>query len=179
MTKKYGRNNYFIGIGDFNLPISKKIPTFASQFKTPETPRSVKSERIYNFHCRQLDFIEAVNKLWKKSHSNRPNLQRLCALAAASPAPRFYVTPRHALDEYGDYTRTGVICRENAIAKEMYRCIFERYERALADSNGVEFKYAIMQNVLDEPAPSFYLSPKAAYAYYCNAMAYKRSLSRK
>lgn len=106
-------------------------------------------------------------------------MRKLCALAATSPAPRFYVTPRHALDQYSDYKRTGSVCRNSQMAQEMYKCIFDMYEKVLAENNGTEFKYSIMQNVLDSPAPSFFLSPSAAYAFYCNAMAYKRSLARK
>lgn len=162
---------------DFYLAILRFFCTFAQNFKPR---RSVKSERIYNFHLRQLHFIEAVNKLWKKTPSGKLNLKNLCTLAAAtSPAPRFYVTPRHALDQYFDYKRTGVVCRKNDVAKDMYKCIFERYEKALEKNNGVEFRYSVMQNVLDEAAPSFFLSPKSAYSFYCRAIEYKRSLARK
>lgn len=83
------------------------------------------------------------------------------------------------MDEYCEYKRAGVICRKDKIAREMYKCIFERYEKALAENNGTEFKYSIMQDVLDGAAPSFFISPIAAYDFYCRAMRYKRSLSRK
>lgn len=161
----------------FLLDMSFIFSTFASNFIT--NYRSVKSERIYNHHLRQLHFIEEVNKLWKKSSSKHPNFKKLCAVASSSTAPRFYITPRQALEKYAQYQRTGSIDVSSTLTEQMYLCIFERYEAALAARNGSDFKYSIMQDVLDEPAPSFYISPTAAVVFYYRAMAYKRSLARK
>lgn len=50
-------------------------------------------------------------------------------------------------------------------------CIFERYEQALANNITGDFKYSVMQDVLDAPAPSFFLNPDAAVKFYYHALA--------
>lgn len=120
-----------------------------------------------------------MDKLWKKSTSQHPNLKKLCAVVSTSEAPQFYITPKQALEKYNEYKRTGTIahCGSSEVTRSMYKAIFERYEVASANSRGLDFKYSIMQDVLESPAPSFYISPNTAFAFYYRAMAYKRTLA--
>ena len=126
-----------------------------------------------------MHFLEAVNKLWKSTSSAHPNLKKLCVVASQSAAPQFYITPKHALDKYSEFVQTGVIDASSEVTRDMYRCIFARYKVALDANNGVDFKYSVMQDVLDSPAPSFFITPTAAIKFYYRAMAYKRSLAHK
>lgn len=75
--------------------------------------------------------------------------------------------------------QTGIIDASSEVTRNMYRCIFDRYKIALDANNGADFKYSIMQDVLDAPAPSFFITPSAAIKFYYRAMAYKRSLAHK
>lgn len=59
----------------------------------------------------------------------------------------------------------------------MYLDIFSRYD-ALVESGSCDFKYSIMMDVLDSPAPSFYINPSAAHAYYYRAMKERRKMNR-
>ena len=120
-----------------------------------------------------------MDKLWKTTSSSHPNLKKLCAAVATSAAPQFYITPKQALEKYHEYKRTNTIRVSSAATRQMYLCIFSKYEDAYATRGNVEFKYSIMQDVLESPAPSFYISPSAAIAFYYRAMAYKRTLARK
>lgn len=123
--------------------------------------------------------MDAVDKLWKETSSSRPNLKKLCAAAASSGAPQFYITPKQALEKYCEWKRTHTFSASSSETRQMYLCIFSKYEEAYKASKGMEFKYYLMQDVLDSPAPSFYISPSAAVAFYYRAMAYKRTLARK
>lgn len=79
---------------------------------------------------------------------------------------------------YYRYKQTGSVnCTQN-VKRRMLTCIFERFEAALAASDGSEFKYSIMQDVLDAPAPSFFISPESAYLMFYKALHYKRSLRK-
>lgn len=75
--------------------------------------------------------------------------------------------------------RTGSIQVVSDITRSMYMCIFEKYRAALEANGGLDFKYSIMQDVLESPAPSFFISPTDAKGFYYRAMKYKRSLARK
>lgn len=145
------------------------------------TLRSVKkrkSERVYNSHLRHLHFIEAVDSLIKKSHSSKVKLDKICRIAASSAAPQFYIAPKQALEMYSRYVRTGEIPVSQEVTRRMYLCLFEKYKAALEQNGNTEFKYSIMQEVIESPAPSFFISPKMAAYYYYVSMRYKRSLSR-
>lgn len=98
-------------------------------------------------------------------------------LVAGQAAPQFYITPKQALDQYNQYKRSGKLDTDNPLTAQMYHDIFERYEKLLA-TNPCDYKYSIMQDVLESPAPSFYIKPSAATAFYYRAMAYKRRLNR-
>lgn len=100
-------------------------------------------------------------------------------MAASSAAPQFYIAPKQALEMYSTYLRTGNIPVSLDVTRQMYLCIFERYKAALAQSGNTEFKYSVMQEVIESPAPSFFIVPKMAASYYYYAMRYKRSLCRK
>lgn len=100
-------------------------------------------------------------------------------MASISAAPQFYVTPKQALYAYNKYKRTGTISASSEITRQMYLCIFGKYDAALAAGNGADFKYSIMQDVLESAAPSFFINPSVAFVFYYRAMAYKRSLARK
>ncbi|MBQ6724032.1 MAG: hypothetical protein IJQ84_05920 [Paludibacteraceae bacterium] len=59
----------------------------------------------------------------------------------------------------------------------MYLSIFAKYD-ALINGGTSDFKYAVMQDVLEQPAPSFYLNPSSAVVFYYRAMAQHRKLCR-
>lgn len=60
----------------------------------------------------------------------------------------------------------------------MYLDIFERYQTLYRQQKGLDFKYSVMQDVLEQSAPSFYINPTAALAFYYRAMATRRALKK-
>ncbi len=121
-----------------------------------------------------MHFIEAVDRLWKAKFISRPRLSYLCRTVAQSPAPQFYITPKQALEKYSLWEQTGRIEGESEYTRRMYQDIFTRFRARYAESGGIDFKYVIMQDVLEQPAPSFYINPNAALTFYYRAMAYRR-----
>ncbi len=133
------------------------------------------TERNYNSHLRQQHFVEAVDRLWKAKFISRPRLSYLCRTVAESPAPQFYITPKQALEQYNRWEQTGEIRCEGEQTRRMYLDIFTRFRARYAESGGIDFKYVVMQEVLEQPAPSFYINPSAALTFYYRAMAHRRS----
>ena len=56
----------------------------------------------------------------------------------------------------------------------MYLDIFARFQDRYNRQGGIDFKYSVMQDILEQPAPSFYINPSAARAFYYRAMAARR-----
>ena len=137
----------------------------------------MQTEKTYNHHQKQLHFIEAVQQLWDSKTFTRANLSRICRRVATLSAPQFYITPKQALEQYNRYKHTGRIYCKNPHIRQMYIDIFERYEQQVSNGDD-DFKYIIMQNVLSEPAPSFYINPNNAMTFYYRAMKYKRMLTQ-
>ena len=135
-----------------------------------------KTERPYNTELRLQHFREAVDRQFRKSR-RLLSLKQVCALVATQPAPQFYITPKQALEKYNLYKQGKDIKADNPRIRQMYMDLFERYEEARAKLGG-GFKYMIMQDVIDSPAPSFYFSPTSAADYYYRAMEEKRKNNR-
>ncbi|MBQ8100059.1 MAG: hypothetical protein IJ640_00345 [Prevotella sp.] len=83
------------------------------------------------------------------------------------------------MEKYNEWLCTGTLNAATKATRQMYLDIFSRYQDRLSANNGIEFKYSLMQDILESPAPSFYITPSSAAAFYYRAMAYKRTLSKK
>lgn len=136
----------------------------------------MKTERTYNAGLRSEHFIAAVHKQLHGGKKPFP-IGKLCAMVAASPAPQFYVAPKRALEMYNLYRKTGRIIPSSERHLQMYLEIFRRYDEMMASMQGA-FKYSVMQDVLEQPAPSFYIEPSGATEYYYRAMAARRRRNR-
>lgn len=136
------------------------------------------SERLYNRRLRQTHFVQAVDKLWKTAFASRPNLTYLCRAVAQSPAPQFYVSPKHALEQYNLWLSTGTVRTACPYTRQMYLDIFTRFQARYDRQGGIDFKYSVMQDILEQPAPSFYINPSAARAFYYRALAEKRKRNK-
>lgn len=61
----------------------------------------------------------------------------------------------------------------------MYAEIFARYEKLMEASGGMVYQYRMMELVLNQTAPSFYLSEESAPVFYYKAMRKKRNKHKK
>ena len=122
-----------------------------------------------------MDFLSAFDAVFRKAASNGLALKmtELCRLAANEPSPRFYVSTKTALCRYKRY-KEGRCVIHNTEMRKMYAEIFTRYEKLMEICGGSVFSSVLMERVLQESAPSFYLTPKSAVQFYYTAMAHKR-----
>ena len=112
-----------------------------------------------------LSLIEDLTVCYYSILRHSPNLTRMevCRLIAKSSAPRFYVSPSYARRIIRDITigKPRATCSR---AAEEHRELYHRWQ--LLDDKSPES----LQQLLNSPAPSFYLSAhrinKLLYKYY-------------
>lgn len=100
----------------------------------------------------------------------------ICKMVAASPAPRFYIEPRKAVEHYKKY-RDGVSKIRHPMKRKMYAEIFARYEAIMSQiskNNRHYFRIIVFEQVLKQPAPCFYLEENSAVKYYYKILYEKR-----
>ncbi len=76
--------------------------------------------------------------------------------ASKSGAPRFYVTFENARRFVSMLLRDKELPITNKNKLEMYKEIYRRYCDQVKDKES-RYKYLILENIIEEPAPSFYL----------------------
>lgn len=100
-------------------------------------------------------------------------------MAAAQPAPRFYVETHSALLQYKKFKNgtSNILFPEK---RKMYAEIFARYESAMNALNNPTkrfYKHIVMEKVLSQPAPCFYLDESTAvkkfYQYTMERQLYR------
>ena len=76
--------------------------------------------------------------------------------ASKSSAPRFYVTFENARRFVSLLLREKELPITNKNKIEMYKEIYRRYREQVKDSDA-RYKFLILENIIEEPAPSFYI----------------------
>ena len=76
--------------------------------------------------------------------------------AASREAPRFYVTFENARRFVSMLMRKKKLPLMNLNKIRMYKEIYHRYLKRVKDCNK-RYKYLILEQIIEEPAPSFYL----------------------
>ena len=118
------------------------------------------------------DYSELVLKLMRDDES-KPISECLFE-ASTMPAPRFYMPPALAQRYVMRYDRGQDIGLSNPLKIAEVKELHRRYDkrRSALNAKGVpEIKYKIIEEILEEPAPSFYLD---AETLRCKFYAYNR-----
>lgn len=113
------------------------------------------------------DCLAAFNKAM--AENKELSIEALIGVASKLPAPRFYCTFENARRFVSllDRGKPLPLKQENKIA--MYEEIFRRY-KLLAGDSGKRYKYTVLENIIKEPAPSFYLDFETFRALVYKAM---------
>jgi len=156
---------------------SKKITTFIA-FIILRFMR--KTERTYNSNLRGEHFVAAVQQRLRSDKHHTP-FRLICSQVASQPAPQFYVSPQVAMSKYWEYKRTGIVRAAHETTRQMYLEIIRRVDERLSQSPCRMYLYRVIQDVIEEPAPSFYIESNeiAAAVYYYRFISAKRKKNRK
>lgn len=107
---------------------------------------------------RRQDIVDTFYRTFKEMRKTRPfaSLGEIIEQATRSSAPRFYVSFENARRFISLLIRGKElpIANKNKIA--MYKEIYRRYKARVKNVNA-RYKYVVLENIIEEPAPSFYI----------------------
>lgn len=108
--------------------------------------------------ARRQDILDTFFNTMKESRKTRPYITQgeVIELASKSSAPRFYVTFENARRFVSLLMRGKKLPIVNKNKQEMYKEIYRRYKAKVKDANA-RYKYIILEDIIEEPAPSFYI----------------------
>ncbi len=111
---------------------------------------------------RKQDVIDCFYNSFKEVRKNKPYATQndIIKYAVNCKAPRFYVTFENARRFVSMMARKKKLpfINENKLA--MYKEIYRRWLQQVKDCNK-RYKYIILENIIEEPAPSFYLDEES------------------
>ena len=111
---------------------------------------------------RKQDVIDCFYNSVKEVRKERPyaTQNEVIKHAVNSKAPRFYVTFENARRFVSMMARKKKLpfINENKLA--MYKEIYKRWMQQVKDCNK-RYKYIILEQIIEEPAPSFYLDEES------------------
>lgn len=107
---------------------------------------------------RKQDVINTFYESYKELKKSKPfaTQNEVIEYAVKSEAPRFYVTFENARRFVSLLLRKKKLPIVNENKLEMYKEIYRRYIKQMKDCNK-RYKYLILEKIIEEPAPSFYL----------------------
>ena len=106
-------------------------------------------------HLRNNNIVENYFETLKNNPSKR--IEEIFRITAKSSAPMFYVTFENARRFISLLMRGKRLPVTNSNKRKMYMEIYRRYRERVKDSDA-RYKYLILEDIIKEPAPSFYLN---------------------
>ena len=118
--------------------------------------RSSKNDTVRE--TRKQDVVESFFESLKEVRKTKPyaTQEEVIRHAVKKEAPRFYVTFENARRFVSLLMRGKRLPIVNKNKVEMYKEIYRRYKARLKDSDK-RYKYIILESIIEEPAPSFYI----------------------
>ncbi len=112
---------------------------------------------------KSIDFNREVNKAYKVAMQSNLKAKRSMAIEIAlqQPAPRFYVSVTVAMRHVKKIIEGQKLSFKSQVILDMYKEIAKRYIHALENTVWV-FKEDVMWKVLQQPAPSYYITRTGA-----------------
>jgi hypothetical protein len=107
---------------------------------------------------RKHDVVDCFFESLRELRKTRPYVtqEEVIHHAANREAPRFYVTFENARRFVSMLMRKKKLPLMNLNKIRMYKEIYHRYMKRVKDSSK-RYKYVILEQIIEEPAPSFYL----------------------
>lgn len=118
--------------------------------------RSSKNDTVRE--TRKQDVVESFFESLKEVRKTRPyaTQEEVIRHAVKKEAPRFYVTFENARRFVSLLARNKKLPLINRNKLAMYKEIYKRYLQRVKDCSK-RYKYIILEQIIEEPAPSFYL----------------------
>ena len=109
-------------------------------------------------NMRKHDVVNCFFESLKEVRKSKPyaTQDEVIRHAVNSKAPRFYVTFENARRFISMLARKKKLPLINSNKLAMYKEIYRRYVQRMKDDSK-RYKYMILEQIIEEPAPSFYL----------------------
>ena len=136
-------------------------------------------ETIINDNVRNMRKQDVVNSFFeslKEVRKTRPfaTQDEIIRHAANGNAPRFYVTFENARRFVSLLARKKRLPLINTNKLAMYKEIYRRYRKRVKEC-GERYKYIILDEIIREPAPSFYLDIETFRGIVYKTLAHGRN----
>lgn len=120
---------------------------------------------------RRQDVVNSFFGSLKELRKTRPFVSQSEVIehASRSSAPRFYVTFENARRFVSLLMRDKKLPITNKNKIEMYKEIYRRYREQVKNSDS-RYKYLILEDIIEEPAPSFYIDEETFRGIVYNAL---------
>ena len=107
---------------------------------------------------RKQDVVKCFFESLREIRKSRPfaTQDEVIRYAVNSEAPRFYVTFENARRFVSLLSRKKQLPLSNSNKLAMYKEIYRRYKQRVKEC-GERYRYVILDEIIREPAPSFYL----------------------
>ena len=119
---------------------------------------------------KKKDWLDAFNAAL--AANKNLSIENIMIIAANSPAPRFYCTFENARRMVSLLDRGKELPIENEKKIQMYKELHRRFVEA-RNKTGVN-SFSLLEDIINQPAPSFYLSLEAFRPLVYKAMNEKR-----
>ena len=127
-------------------------------------------------NMRKQDVVNSFFESLKEVRKTRPfaSQDEIIRHAANSNAPRFYVTFENARRFVSLLARKKRLPLINTNKLAMYKEIYRRYRKRVKEC-GERYKYIILDEIIREPAPSFYLDIETFRGIVYKTLAHGRN----
>lgn len=127
-------------------------------------------------NMRKQDVVNSFFESLKEVRKTRPfaTQDEIIRHAANGNAPRFYVTFENARRFVSLLARKKRLPLINTNKQAMYKEIYRRYRKRVKEC-GERYKYIILDEIIREPAPSFYLDVETFRGIVYKTLAHGRN----
>ena len=127
-------------------------------------------------NMRKQDVVNSFFESLKEVRKTRPfaTQDEIIRHAANGNAPRFYVTFENARRFVSLLARKKKLPLINTNKLAMYKEIYRRYKKRVKEC-GERYKYIILDEIIREPAPSFYLDIETFRGIVYKTLAHGRN----
>lgn len=131
---------------------------------------------LENFQRRNRDFMRAVRHIAVKPSSRGKSISEIVAIAAASPAPGYYVSVNYMIDRLGRERLRHKPRKESSYRRKMWEEIDRKVRQMRA--RGMTRTEAVCRLLTECQASSFFMSPSTARSLYFNILKNDRYINR-
>lgn len=107
------------------------------------------------------DFLQTMHKIRHEYSEKGKNIttKSVINIAAKQPAKKFYISTEEAIRNINKIIKGERLKVTSDEKKQMYYDIYNKYIEQTNSCEVKEYKYSVIERILNSPAPKFYINP--------------------